>query len=168
MSSLSTPWSKSAQKLATSRTPYVSFFVTSCGFIFLISSLRFLYILYISVDVNFKLKGKDRGLKDVKLMPGWGPFVEESRYQAFITNYVDQPKVSTFLFLIPNIWDECSPIDQYVRVWAWCDCQGTDMVHARLCCLGYRYCHLLLACTCTKEWRWRPAERQEVRCIHEV
>ena len=81
----------------------MSFFVTLCGFIFLISSLRFLYILYISVDVNFQLKGKDRSLKDIELMPGWGPFVEESGYQAFIANYVDQPKVSTFLFLIPNI-----------------------------------------------------------------
>jgi len=56
--------------------------------------MRFLYILYISVDGNFKLKGKDRGLKDVELMPGWGPFVEESTYQAFIADYVDQPEVS--------------------------------------------------------------------------
>lgn len=59
-------------------------------------SFRFLYILYISVNANFKLKGKERGLKDVELMPGWGPFVEETKYQAFIANYVDQPEVSTF------------------------------------------------------------------------
>ena len=59
-------------------------------------SFRFLYILYISVDANFKLKGKDRGLEDVELMPGWGPFVEESAYQDFIANYVDQPEVSSF------------------------------------------------------------------------
>ena len=58
---------------------------------------RFLYILYISVDANFKLKGKDRGLDDVELMPGWGPFVEESAYQTFISNYVDQPEVSALL-----------------------------------------------------------------------
>ncbi|EDR06772.1 uncharacterized protein LACBIDRAFT_299636 [Laccaria bicolor S238N-H82] len=57
--------------------------------------LMFLYILYISVDGNFKLKGKDRGLKDVELMPGWGPFVEESAYQAFIADYVDQPEINT-------------------------------------------------------------------------
>jgi hypothetical protein len=56
---------------------------------------RFLYILYISVDANFKLKGKDRGLDDVELMPGWGPFVEESAYETFISNYVDQPEVSS-------------------------------------------------------------------------
>jgi hypothetical protein len=57
---------------------------------------RFLYILYVSVDANFKLKGKDRSLEDVELMPGWGPFVEESAYQSFISNYVDQPEVSAF------------------------------------------------------------------------
>lgn len=59
---------------------------------------RFLYILYISVDANFKLKGKERGLKDVELMPGWGPYVEESAYQTFIKDYVDQPEVHIFLF----------------------------------------------------------------------
>ena len=58
---------------------------------------RFLYILYISVDANFKLKGKDRGLDDVELMLGWGPFVEESAYQTFISNYVDQPEVNALL-----------------------------------------------------------------------
>ena len=45
--------------------------------------------------MNFKLKGKDRRLEDIELMPGWGPFVEESAYQDFILNYVDQPEVST-------------------------------------------------------------------------
>ena len=29
-------------------------------------------------------------------MPGWGPFVEETKYQAFIADYVDQPEVSAF------------------------------------------------------------------------
>lgn len=62
-------------------------------FSILTNFFRFLYILYISVDANFKLKGKERGLKDVELMPGWGPYVEESAYQNFIANYVDQPEV---------------------------------------------------------------------------
>ena len=56
-------------------------------------SIRFLYIVYISVDANFKLKGKECGLKDVELMPGWGPYIEESAYQTFIKDYVDQPMV---------------------------------------------------------------------------
>jgi hypothetical protein len=41
------------------------------------------------------LKGKERNLKDVELMPGWGPFVEELEYQKYIANYVDEPEVST-------------------------------------------------------------------------
>ncbi|KDR65963.1 hypothetical protein GALMADRAFT_232763 [Galerina marginata CBS 339.88] len=57
--------------------------------------LMFLYILYISIDANFKLKSKSRGLKDLELMPGWGPFVEESAYQDYITNYVDEPEINT-------------------------------------------------------------------------
>ena len=63
--------------------------------------IRFLYILYISVDANFKLKGKEHSLKDVELMLGWGPYVEESAYQTFIKDYVDQPEVRIFCF--PNL-----------------------------------------------------------------
>jgi hypothetical protein len=54
---------------------------------------RYLYILYVSVDANFKLKGKERGLKDIDLLPGWGTYVDEPAYQAFLSNYVDQPEV---------------------------------------------------------------------------
>jgi len=53
----------------------------------------YLYILYLAVDANFKLKGKDRKLQDVELMPGQGFFVEESAYQQHIQNYVNQPEV---------------------------------------------------------------------------
>lgn len=55
---------------------------------------RFLYTLYIAVDGNFKLKGKQRYLQDVELMPGWGAYVPEAEYKAHIANYVDQPEVS--------------------------------------------------------------------------
>ena len=55
---------------------------------------RFLYTLFIAVDGNFKLKGKQCHLKDVELMPGWGAYVPEEEYQAHIANYVDQPEVS--------------------------------------------------------------------------
>jgi hypothetical protein len=57
---------------------------------------RFLYILYVAVDANFKLKGKDRGLKDVELMPGWAYFVREAEFQAHIAGYVHQPEVIFF------------------------------------------------------------------------
>jgi hypothetical protein len=56
---------------------------------------RFLYTLYIAVDGNFKLKGKERHLKDVELMPGWGAYVPEAEYKAHIANYMDEPEVST-------------------------------------------------------------------------
>jgi hypothetical protein len=54
---------------------------------------RFLYTLFIAVDGNFKLKGKERCLQDVELMPGWGAYVPEEEYKAHIANYVDQPEV---------------------------------------------------------------------------
>ena len=55
---------------------------------------RFLYALFIAVDGNFKLKGKERNLKDVELMPGWGAYVPEDKYQKHLANYVDEPEVS--------------------------------------------------------------------------
>lgn len=56
--------------------------------------LIFLYILYLAIDANFKLKGKDCKITDIDLMPGLGAFVNEAPYQDFIKNYVDQPEVS--------------------------------------------------------------------------
>jgi hypothetical protein len=51
------------------------------------------YALFIAVDGNFKLKGKERNLKDVELMPGWGAYVPQDEYQTHIANYVDEPEV---------------------------------------------------------------------------
>ena len=50
------------------------------------------------MDAIFKLKRKEHSLEDIELMPGWESFVEESGYQDFISNYVDQPEV-IFLFV---------------------------------------------------------------------
>jgi hypothetical protein len=37
-------------------------------------------------------------------MPGWGPYVEETTYQDFIANYVDEPEVSdSCSFTFPNV-----------------------------------------------------------------
>ena len=36
----------------------------------------------------------------MELTPGWGPFVEESGYQDFISNYVDQPEARLLGFLV--------------------------------------------------------------------
>lgn len=54
---------------------------------------RFLYTLFAAVDANFKLKGKERYLRDVELMPGLGAYIEEASFQAHIANYIDQPEV---------------------------------------------------------------------------
>ena len=56
---------------------------------------RYLYILYLAIDANFKLKGKDRKITDIDLTPGLGAFVNENQYQEFIKDYVDQPEVSS-------------------------------------------------------------------------
>jgi hypothetical protein len=55
---------------------------------------RYLYILYLAIDANFKLKGKDRKITDIDLALGLGAFVDENQYQDFIKDYVDQPEVS--------------------------------------------------------------------------
>ncbi|KAM6497206.1 hypothetical protein JOM56_007679 [Amanita muscaria] len=58
-------------------------------------ALLYLYTLYLAVDANFKLKGKDRGITDAELAPGWASFVEELSYQEHLKNYVDQPEINT-------------------------------------------------------------------------
>jgi hypothetical protein len=60
----------------------------------LTACISFLYTLFLAIDANFKLKGKDRGIDDIELAPGWGCFVEEKRYQEHLAQYVDQPEVS--------------------------------------------------------------------------
>lgn len=54
---------------------------------------RFIYTLFLATDANFKLRQKERGIKDPELAPGWAYFVEEDKYQAHIKNYADQPEV---------------------------------------------------------------------------
>ena len=50
------------------------------------------------VNVNFKLKGKEYHLKDVKLMPGWDTYIEETEYQNHVATYIDQSEVSKLFF----------------------------------------------------------------------
>ncbi|PPQ80537.1 hypothetical protein CVT24_002657 [Panaeolus cyanescens] len=59
------------------------------------TKLAYLYTLFVAVDANFKLKGKDKGLEDVELGPGWGAFVEENQYQDYISNYEAEPEINT-------------------------------------------------------------------------
>lgn len=54
---------------------------------------RWLYTQFLAVDANFKLKLKDRGLKDVELSPGWAYFVEEDTYQSVVGSFADETEV---------------------------------------------------------------------------
>jgi hypothetical protein len=53
----------------------------------------YLYTLFLAMDANFKLKGKERGIKDFELDPGWGSYVQNDRYQAHVGRHVEQPEV---------------------------------------------------------------------------
>ncbi|KAH8101661.1 hypothetical protein DFH11DRAFT_1523480 [Phellopilus nigrolimitatus] len=58
-------------------------------------SRKWLYKLFLAVDANFKLKLKERGLKDIELAPGWVYFVEEDAYQKIIATIVDETEDNT-------------------------------------------------------------------------
>jgi hypothetical protein len=58
--------------------------------------LRFLFTLFLAIDANFKLKNKDRGIKDFELDPGLGCYVEHSRYQSHLASHTDQHEVCLF------------------------------------------------------------------------
>jgi hypothetical protein len=61
---------------------------------------RFLYTLFLAIDGNFKLKGKERGVEDIELMPGWGAYCPEAEYKSHIANYVDQKEVRAPLYFV--------------------------------------------------------------------
>ncbi|KAJ7138480.1 hypothetical protein C8R43DRAFT_1089333 [Mycena crocata] len=59
--------------------------------------LRFLYMLLLAVDANFKLKNRKRAneIDDPSLGPGWGYWVEPRRYRRHIRKYVAEKDMST-------------------------------------------------------------------------
>ena len=79
------------------------FNAVSCGpfsyIIFVSCTTRFLYNLYVSVNANFKLKGKEYNLKDIELMPRWGAYVPEAKCKEHIANHADDPKVCVLVNL---------------------------------------------------------------------
>ncbi|KIL55518.1 hypothetical protein M378DRAFT_188665 [Amanita muscaria Koide BX008] len=56
---------------------------------------RFLYTLFLAIDANFKLKQKERGLRDIKLSPGWGCYVESSHYEKHVAAYKKEPEINS-------------------------------------------------------------------------
>ncbi|KAJ7103991.1 hypothetical protein B0H15DRAFT_942026 [Mycena belliarum] len=58
---------------------------------------RFLYMLILAVDANFRLKNRLRNkeIDDPSLGPGWGYWVEPKKYNRHIKKYVSEKDVST-------------------------------------------------------------------------
>ena len=108
---------------------------------YLLSKSRYLYTLYLAVDANFKLKGKDWKLQDIELMPGQGIFVEESAYQTHIESYHDQPEVCFSVCGLPftDTWK-----DQQLPIGTRCYSQGKHAQLARICHVGCWSGHVLL------------------------
>ena len=125
-----------------------------------------LHIVYFC-RCQFQAQGQRSGPEGRRIDARLGPLCWGVRVSSFHCKLCRSTRGKYVFSLFSNLWDKSSSIDQYVWVRARCDRQGTDTVHTRLCRLGYRYRYLLSACTCTEERRWRPAERREVRRIHE-
>ena len=62
---------------------------------FLIVAESFRHALFIALDANFRLKGRDRGTtyEDVTLSPGWAYFVETSNYLEYVRQFANQEEV---------------------------------------------------------------------------
>ncbi|TDL25097.1 hypothetical protein BD410DRAFT_717811, partial [Rickenella mellea] len=56
---------------------------------------RFKYALYLAMDANFRLKSKERGIRDSPLGDGWAYFVPTVPFKEHLANYVDQPEMNT-------------------------------------------------------------------------
>ncbi|KAJ7448474.1 hypothetical protein B0H11DRAFT_1744214 [Mycena galericulata] len=58
---------------------------------------KFLYMLILALDANFKLKNRLRANEryDPPLGPGWGAFVEPTLYKEHLANYVGESDIST-------------------------------------------------------------------------
>lgn len=62
--------------------------------LFLIQVFSWLYALNLTTDADFRLKNKARGIKnDPPLGNGWGHWVPEEPYHAYIAQYGDQIEV---------------------------------------------------------------------------
>ncbi|THH16521.1 hypothetical protein EUX98_g9291 [Antrodiella citrinella] len=48
---------------------------------------RWIYTLFLMIDANFKLKLKDKGIRDLELAPGWAYYVNEDSFQKHIDEH---------------------------------------------------------------------------------
>ncbi|KAF9470706.1 hypothetical protein BDN70DRAFT_939490 [Pholiota conissans] len=56
---------------------------------------HFLYTFFLAIDANFKLKQKERGITDIELAPGWGCYVESSRYDKHVNLHAKEADVNS-------------------------------------------------------------------------
>jgi hypothetical protein len=57
---------------------------------------RYIYTQFVAVDANFRLKLKNRRLKDVELSSGWAYYVEPSEYEKYLRKHSADLEVSTY------------------------------------------------------------------------
>jgi hypothetical protein len=62
----------------------------------LIYFTRWIYAQFIAVDANFKLKSKNRQIKDPELGSGWSYFVENTAYTRHVANNPHEEDVRIF------------------------------------------------------------------------
>jgi hypothetical protein len=55
-----------------------------------------LYSLFLAIDANFRLKQKDRAIKDPELGQGLAYFVNMVKFQKLLTNSTQKEEVSPF------------------------------------------------------------------------
>lgn len=78
-------WMKSS-----SMCPFISICLNLTFFI------RFLYVLILAMDANFRLTNRMRANEhdDVELGPGWGCMVDSAPYKEHLKNYISETDVS--------------------------------------------------------------------------
>lgn len=83
-----------------------------CSHISLVNAIilqdyRWIFTLYLAMDANFRLKLRERGIKnDPELGPGWAYFVNDREYQQSMSTFGDQKEVRarrTSYFLVTDI-----------------------------------------------------------------
>ena len=57
---------------------------------------RFLYMLFLAVDANFRMKGRWIKGEDPGLGTGWAYFVNDDKYQAYLSGFKHQNEVSEY------------------------------------------------------------------------
>ena len=56
-------------------------------------SMRWIYVQFIAVDANFRLKSKNCQIKDLELGSGWAYFVENTAYTHHVVNSPHEKEV---------------------------------------------------------------------------